>query len=136
MTDKTQALRDLLAKVEAGTIFAGDFVTDEEAALVYDAFPPNDDDVVGSAEWAGLAYDGSLDAAKALHDVVLPGWAVDHIGIWPGGTSSALIVGTHIEHDGDRWHNHKDGEADGVADTAARAWLIAIIRALIAQADQ
>jgi len=115
MTDKMQALCDLLARVEAGTIFAGDFVTDEEAALVYDAFPPNADDVVGSAEWAGLAYDGSLDAAKALHEAVLPGWGF-----------AVTQVGANIE-----------GPMEAYSDdarTPARAWLICIIRALIAQA--
>jgi len=81
------------------------------------------------------AFHGSLDAAKALHEAVLPGWAVDRMGIWPGGSASVRIVGTHIGHDGDRWHNFKDGEAEGVSPIPSRAWLIAILRALIATAD-
>ena len=119
MTDNTQALRDLLAAIEVGGELPRPLPFPVwQSALVLEA------------------YRGSLDAAKALHDAVLPGWAVDRIGIWPGGSSSVRIVGTHIGHDGDRWHNFKDGEANGVADNAARAWLIAIIRALIAQAEQ
>jgi len=115
MTD-TQALRDLLVKVEAGTIFAGDFVTDEEAALVYDAFPPNDDDVVGSAEWVGLAHDGSLDAAKVLHEAVLPGcsWGV-------GDTCAGVYI-------------NGEYRSKEVCGNPARAWLICILRAMIAQA--
>ena len=115
------ALKDLLAKVEAGTIFAGDYVTDEESALVYAVFPPNDDDVVSMAEWVGLAYEGSLDAAKALHEAVLPGWDLQictyEDDLFEVSVSPPLCVKTY----------------DGLSEIIARAWLIAILRALIAQ---
>lgn len=65
--------------------------------------------------WAELAYFGSLDAAKALHEAVLPGWE------WHLGPSNAKIYpynGSPLKS----W--------SGMADTPARAWLLAIIRAL------
>jgi hypothetical protein len=60
------------------------------------------------------AYKGSLDAAKALHDVVLPGWGF----VIDDGRSLVVRV---------------DVVFSAKASTPARAWLIAILRALIAQ---
>jgi len=108
MTD-TQALRDLLVKVEAGAIRHSDL----------DAFIP----VFGLTTIgndAHSAYNGSLDAAKALHEAVLPGWE------WLIGKSNAKIFPFNDTHD--------VAGCYGMADTAARAWLICILRALIAQA--
>ena len=99
MTDKTQALRDLLAKVEAGEWW-GDLPRPAEL----------------HTDFCWKAFNGSLDAAKALHDAVLPGWG------W-----AATQVGANVE-----------GPAEFYSDdatTPARAWLICIIRALIAQAE-
>ena len=82
-----------------------------------------------------MAYDafhGSLDAAKALHDAVLPNCAFD-VSHWPNGTSGVLISGTHEGQDGQRWHGGDDIKANGTDKDPARAWLIAIIQALIAQ---
>ena len=66
------------------------------------------------------AFNGSLDAAKALHDAVLPGfgWGKEALS---GKPYVMEIEGQIIEF--------------GEAETTARAWLIAILRALIAQAD-
>ena len=65
---------------------------------------------------AKRAYNGSLDAAKVLHDAVLPEWI--------------YLIGWHVvgvsmpDHEDPRWWNvlHKGNPA--------KAWLIAIIRAL------
>lgn len=100
----TQALRDLLVKVEAGE--AG---WNRLATIAEDALPPRE------AALAATAYRGSLDAAKALHDAVLPGWGF-----------AVTQVGANIE-----------GPTEFYSDDAnnpARAWLIAVIKALIAQA--
>lgn len=76
------------------------------------------------------AYHGSLDAALALHEALLPGWALERLNKWPGtnGQCTAYLWGTH-EEDGERWHNAKDGRVDATAPTPARAWLQAILRA-------
>ena len=74
-------------------------------------------------KWICDAYEGSLDAAKALHDAVLPGYtrAVD-------ATMPEAGIAVYL---------HKDGEErfSGDLPSEARAWLLAIIRALIAQED-
>ena len=80
-----------------------------------------------------LAFRGSLDAAKALHEAVLPGWAISRLTDWPSVGASCEIWGTHEGKDGERWHHHTDGRARADAHTLARAWLLAILEALIAQ---
>ena len=113
--DNLQALQDLLAKVEAG-----DSTND---GSMYRAFG---DRWVNSFD----AFHGSLDAAKELHEAVLPGISQYSIVTdptclcvkvcwWPNGLSG----GEEIHGEG--WH-----EAD-----PARAWLIAILKALIAKAE-
>lgn len=70
---------------------------------------------------------GSLDAAKALHDAVLPGWHVDQMGERDGGWR--VVLG---RHDGSVKRNYPDGI---VKDNPARAWLIAILNALISEQE-
>ena len=79
---------------------------------------------------AWRAFNGSLDAALALHEALLPGWALERLNKWPGtnGQCTAYLWGTH-EEDGERWHNAKDGRVDANGPTPARAWLLAILRA-------
>lgn len=61
------------------------------------------------------AFQGSLDAAKALHEALLPGWFVD-IRWWTAMNGGAIAeVGNS--------HN-------GKSENPARAWLIAILRAV------
>jgi hypothetical protein len=123
VSDRKQALQDLLAKVEAGADFAqfgwGDFSA---------AFPPTQiedglwDD--SQCEWAVKSHNGSLDAAKALHEAVLPEWHFDVATEANGGGFYAAI----------------SPKAWGVSfiacsDRPARAWLCALLKALIAEAD-
>ena len=67
------------------------------------------------------AFNGSLDAAKALHDAVLPGWGwyID----WDNNTTVAL---------------NKLGKAvsyEGMASKPAAAWVAAILRAKAQEAE-
>lgn len=109
MTD-TQALRDLLAKVEVG------WPTDVDTPYMppFHAVWPD-----WRAQSAWLANNGSLDAASALHDAVLPGFG------WGKEALSGKLYVMEIEG-----NTMEFGEAA----TPARAWLICILRALIAQA--
>jgi hypothetical protein len=72
---------------------------------------------------AGEAYRGSLDAAKALHEAVLPGWT----WVWAGYGQGHVTP--------------REGKYSRLAQSAecknnpARAWLIAILEALIAKED-
>jgi hypothetical protein len=98
--NRKDALAELIAKVEAGE---GADAVGYYAARVFNP---------GYAH-AINAYRGSLDAAKALHDAVLPGW---HWTIW----ETAARVDA-------------DQEFTEMNDNPARAWLLAILRALHAQ---
>ena len=96
------------------------------------AIPKRGGGVYSDPNWydAGSAYwQGSLDAAKSLHDAVLPSvnqYTIDegpsgcgcHIVVWPSGLSGDLQL-----------------EFKGYDVTPARAWLGAILSALIAQED-
>lgn len=111
--ERIDALKELLANVEAG-----------EAA---GKFGP-----IMSNWWGGdsqidamRAYNGSLDAAKALHDDVLPGWTTTHAHGHRFNWSWNL---TKIENSGKRY-------ACAESTTPARAWLCAILKALIAQEE-
>jgi hypothetical protein len=77
----------------------------------------------GNSEPVFLAYDGSLDAARALHEAVLPGWAYT-IDVEP-----TLATAQVWEPFNDEW----DVAVEAKADTPARAWLLAILRALEAR---
>lgn len=97
-----QALIDLRDKVKAGDdLFPSDFPSE---------FP--------KVPRAIGAFEGSLDAAKKLHDALFGGW---HIIIYGNTNFSATVQSAN-----ERWkkYSHTD-------ETPARAWLIAILSALI-----
>ena len=100
----TDALTRLADAVEAGTATTMGF---EDA---------------GFDGWAELAYFGSLDAAKALHEAVLPAmfWNMGHLDA-PSLGYVCTVADGHFA-DSPSWR--------GNAMTPARAWLLAIIRAL------
>ena len=70
------------------------------------------------------AYKGSLDAAKALHESVLPGWewGVTCNAEQPNGPAAFVA----------EWGDYQNG-FEAMSDTPARAWLLAILEALISQ---
>ena len=107
MTRK-QALTELIAKVETGSRGTG--------LNTVSVFGDNQ-----TSMDAVDAFDGSLDAAKALHEAVLGEewtWSV-----YDGDQAS-------VAHGG----NADDGEYFGCfSATPARAWLLSILRALHAQ---
>ena len=102
--NKIDALRELLAKVNAGDkLWEG--YSDYIAMHPYHALISD-------------AYNGSLDAAKALHEAVLLGWW------W-----KAISPDPHYVQVG----RPNIGVYSGCSDNPARAWLIAILKALIAE---
>ena len=110
MTDHKQALIDLRDKVKAGGEDTPDF-----SALVSRPITQCK---------AGEAYRGSLDAAKALHEAVLPGWVY---GIsFDAYSELYAFVSDGIAFETDEVYNIEP----------ARAWLLAILEALIAQEEQ
>lgn len=110
---RLEALKYLLAKVEAG---------DLPFPALNEIFPRRG----ATIELVAKAYHGSLDAAKALHEAVLPGWAFSlAVGKRANGEMGCGAFLVHDELEG----------IDGEADTPARAWLIAILKALIAKEE-
>jgi hypothetical protein len=114
MTDRKDALTELLAKVEAGI----EPNTDD----VWDSFVESNSFVRSSCLKILPAFHGSLDAAKALHEAVLPEWtrSVD---------ATAPEMGIEVALHGPKSIFKGDHQP-----TEARAWLIAILKALIADA--
>jgi len=113
MTD-TQALRDLLVKVEDGEL--------PPTKMIGQAFGcrrlPNGWDVAALIKWIMGDTIEAMGAAKALHEAVLPGWwAAVRFSTRPKATTGYI-----------------DCVSEGQDDCPARAWLIAILHALIAQA--
>jgi len=65
------------------------------------------------------AFEGSLDAAKAMHDALLPGWIFDITN------GSAFVMPLWDEP-----HTELPDQYVGEDDVDARAWLLAILRAM------
>lgn len=114
MTDRN-ALAALIEAVEAGVATRAAI---EEMGFA--ALPKMVDGVN-----CGSAYNGSLDAAKALHEALLPGWvARPQIG---GAGAGVKVWHCTVED----WETGEEIEANNMPDPA-RAWLLAMLRALAA----
>ncbi len=76
------------------------------------------------------AYFGDLNAALALHEAVLPGWffCIANNSAFVTKPDGPMIV--PFDWDGDMGQYHAE------ATTPARAWLLAILAALIDQAEK
>lgn len=113
----TNALTRLADAVDAGTATEFQFYT----------FRDGLSGTIKESKMMTRAYKGSLDAAKALHEAVLPGWiAKPQIG---GAGAGVTVWHCTIED----WDSGQEIAADNLPDPA-RAWLLAILRAL-AQAN-
>lgn len=86
----------------------------------FEVLIPDGDEVSDLPIKAHRAYHGSLDAAKALHDALLPGW-------FPGLSQNV--------HDGHwyAWVQTTVECASAFNNNPARAWLLAILRAVEAK---
>lgn len=86
----------------------------------------------GSADqWAELAYHGSLDAALRLQSMLLPDWPMDarFLPVF-NGEMLCGITGPHTTPASDYLFTAK---YEGRAKTSARAWLVAILRAVMTE---
>jgi hypothetical protein len=107
MMTRREALIELRDKVRAGT-----WRDMTPAYIAFKGDGPTD---------CRYAYNGSLDAAKALHEAVLPGWGVQSFNL------SGEVVLRRIKPLGTAYGDAmRSGEV-------SRAWLLAILEALIAQ---
>ena len=105
------ALKDLLAKVAAGDFPMGRAADSIEGTGLDRYWSTGFD-----------AFSGSLDAAKKLHEAVLPGWTW---GLRDNGVAQVR-----------RWPTQNKTTVNAfVANNPARSWLIAILKALIWEAS-
>lgn len=82
--------------------------------------------VVQAAEWE------SLDAALRLHEALLPGWRVLQLHQFEAGHWLAQVYHPQGE-DWPKWQAYPKAEA--TSEIPARAWLLAILRALQANTE-
>ncbi|MFG6591242.1 hypothetical protein [Sulfitobacter sp. 1A12157] len=109
----SNALDDLIAAVEAGTV-DGKFSPLYERAIY--PITQNMDEVYLTSD----AYNGSLDAALALHNAVLPTWD------WRAEEN----VNGYVSHIGPAREEFMPSTMAVSLESAARAWLLAILRAM------
>lgn len=109
-----EALKELAAKVEAGE---WDHSPNGAARKVFPYKSASIDDL---GLIAAEAFNGSLDAAKVLHDALVPGWTI-HIGTENNGEFHVIVGSPSNVRLYDEAFNA----------IMARAWLLAILRALI-----
>ena len=112
-------LARLIEAVEAGAATMNDFAA---------AFPS--ETAYGPTTWGGAykAYNGSLDAAKRLHDALLPGWRIGQIGqAYASQKETAdawrvwIVAPDFLE---------SCEQSEAFSANPARAWLLAILRAM------
>jgi hypothetical protein len=113
---RLEALKDLKANVEAGE-WAG-----RPAAVLWPFGRIMDNNWLHEYGLAFKAYEGSLDAALALHEAVLPGWKWCRFA----NSDSIGVISPAPGHE--CW-----SYADPIP---ARAWLLAILTALISQENR
>jgi len=115
-----EALQNLAAEINSGT------ASKKEIAIAARSCTPR-----GAYLDFAIAYDGSLDAASALHDRLLPGWwwsvgtcrVSDDARVSPEGDDS-------VTPDGREWADITDVDMRPPGNPA-RAWLLSIVLALI-----
>lgn len=135
--ERVDALKALLVKVEAGDFDApaggarapyfNGFMDVAEQAFSYR--------IAGVHRLAWDAYKGSLNEAKALHEAVLPGWTVRLCAYTPHGNSPPHAHVFYMRQtESDPVRSGSSSGYDG--EEISRAWLIAILKALIAEGSK
>lgn len=127
MTRK-EALTELLEKVEAGEwdLPEHDAMSALDQQEVEDAFGHA---LHGQMYRGYHAYTGSLDAALALFEAVLPGWRLFSLREFGNEWRCSVEIGIRVNP---KSHKLVGGEH---ASNPARSWLIAILKALVSEAD-
>lgn len=76
----------------------------------------------------GSAYQDDLNAARNVHNALVPHWALERMSLWPAGLATFHLWGTHEER-GERWHSGCDGRVEATDGKPGRAWLLACLQA-------
>ena len=126
MTDRVEALRALLRMVEAGE---WDHSPNGVARAV---FPYKSASIDDMGLTAVEAFNGSLDNAMDLHDAVLPGWGWRFDDKYGDGMPPEFEKKFAWVSNPNNW---RSGQTAQVREgNEARAWLCAIVKALIQSA--
>jgi hypothetical protein len=116
---RLEALKELAEKVEAGAEYL-----DRDIQDVWGGYRNST-----QSQDAAKAYHGSLDSALALHEAVLPGWeyGVTRNPEQPRGPCAYVAP----------WGACDDSPLgkEALSVTPARAWLLAILKVLISEAE-
>lgn len=115
MTEQIAALDALIEAVEAGSL------PEEDWRLMHDIWSPRNWHEIGHN--VRYSMHGSLDAAKALHEALLPGWEWGVTLNSDEPTPAAYVA---------KWGAPEGSMGDGFeaqADNPARAWLLAVLKA-------
>lgn len=117
------SISELRKAVEAGIATGGPadaLVVPKEMGDLIASVIGDDDEL-----WSDFveAHDGSLDAAKRLHDALLPGWG------WETGANATFASIAQV------WKSGRDKAHVATSETPARAFLLAILRALEQEGD-
>lgn len=122
MTD----LDKLIEAVERGD---DDFIRSDDWINAWQSFYPQPDSERSNGTACLLvawkAYHGSLDAAKALHEALLPGWIVHDFS----QNSRSMGWSMVICNEAGVYHTSHEGGEVGFVPVAARAWLLAVLKA-------
>ena len=108
MTD-TAALDALIEAVTAGVL------PDEDWRLMHDIWSPRNWHEIGHN--VRYSMHGSLDAAKALHEALLPGWG------WETGVNATFVSIASV------WKSGRERAYGATSEIPARSWLLAALKA-------
>ena len=130
-TTRAEALAELIALIEVGGGISWGYAAGPARTALGDLWHSAMD-----------AYCGSLDAALALHHAVLPGWAY-RIGYCSVSDDATVFPDFNCPEHGERlratldegrdWFGDMDVDWRPPGSSPARAWLMSILQALVAQ---
>lgn len=110
----------LISAINDGTLIGENLMVSRDVSEAME-------DVAGES-WGDVcsAYEGSLDAAKYLHEALLPDWRVKGIHQFEA-KQWYVVIFRQMGSMWPKWEPYPETQA--VNDIAARAWLLAILSA-------
>ena len=115
--EELEALDDLISAVKAG-----------ETCRVHIERMSAQAGLAEAGSIYGAAYQDDLNAARMVHNALVPHWALERMSLWPTGLATFHLWGTHEER-GERWHSGCDGRVEATDGKPGRAWLLASLQA-------
>ena len=76
----------------------------------------------------GAAYQDDLNAARNVHNALVPHWALERMSLWASGLATFHLRRAHHTR-GERGHSAGDGRGEATDGKPGRAWLLASLQA-------